>query len=135
MHDVLTDPQRVDRWLWVSRLVKTRSLAADAVKDKRVKVNGVNCKPAKEVGPGDELELRNGELRISVLIRGTMLMRGPAAVAQQLYDETAESRALRERIAEERRLAAQQQQYGGGARPTKRDRRRYESVRGKRGGR
>jgi ribosome-associated heat shock protein Hsp15 len=64
-----------------------------------------------------------------------MLMRGPAAVAQQLYDETAESRALRERISAERRLAAQQQQHGGGARPTKRDRRRYESVRGKRGGR
>lgn len=130
MHELLTEPQRVDRWLWVARLVKTRALGAEAVKAGRVSVNGAQVKPSKEVRPGDELEFRNGELRTSVTIRGTMKMRGPAPVAQQLYSESEASIELRERLIAERRLAAQQLPDGGG-RPTKRDRRRMEDLRGR----
>ena len=133
MHELLTEPQRVDRWLWVARLVKTRALGAEAVKAGRVSVNGVQVKPSKEVKPGDELELRNGELRTTVTIRGTMKMRGPAPVAQRLYEESAESVALRERVLEQRRIAAQQQLPDGGGRPTKRDHRRLDAARGRRG--
>ncbi|MDW5597149.1 RNA-binding S4 domain-containing protein [Conexibacter stalactiti] len=123
------ESMRVDRWLWVSRLVKTRALGAEAVKAGRVKVNGQPCKPAKEIRAGDSLELRNGELRISVVVRGIVRMRGSARVAAVLYDETDESRELRERLSAERRAANQQQLPGGGARPTKRDRRRFEEAR------
>ncbi|MDO8209048.1 RNA-binding S4 domain-containing protein [Conexibacter sp. CPCC 206217] len=123
------ETMRVDRWLWVSRLVKTRALGAEAVKAGRVKINDQPVKPSKEVRPGDRLELRNGELRISVVVRGIVRMRGSARVASVLYDETEESRELRERLSAERRLAAQQQLPGGGARPTKRDRRRFEAAR------
>ena len=123
------ESMRVDRWLWVARLVKTRALGAEAVKAGRVKVNDVQVKPAKEVRAGDRLELRNGELRISVVIRGVARMRGSARVAAVLYDETPESVELRERLALERRMAAQQQLPGGGGRPTKRDRRRFEQAR------
>jgi ribosome-associated heat shock protein Hsp15 len=133
VHELLSEPQRVDRWLWVARLVKTRALGAEAVKAGRVSVNGAQVKPSKEVRPGDELELRSGELRIAVTIRGTMKMRGPAPVAQQLYEESEASRELRERLSQERRLAAQQQLPGGGGRPTKRDRRRLDDVRGRDG--
>jgi len=131
MHELLSEPQRVDRWLWVARLVKTRSLGAEAVKAGRVSVNGVQVKPSKEVKPGDELEFRNGELRTSVTIRATMKMRGSATVAAQLYEESAASVELRERVLAERRLAAQQQLPGGGGRPTKRDRRRLDAARGR----
>ncbi len=131
MHELLSDPQRVDRWLWVARLVKTRALGADAVKAGRVSVNGAPCKPSKEVRPGDELEFRNGELRTRVTIRGTMKMRGPATVAQQLYEEHADSAEQRAEVLERRRLAAQQQLPDGGGRPTKRDRRRMEELRGR----
>lgn len=131
VHELLSEPQRVDRWLWVARLVKTRALGAEAVKAGRVSVNGVQVKPSKEVRPGDELEFRNGELRTTVTIRGTMKMRGPAPVAQRLYEESAESLALRERVLEQRRIAAQQQLPDGGGRPTKRDRRRMEELRGR----
>lgn len=123
------DSMRVDRWLWVARLVKTRAIGAEAVKAGRVKVNDVQVKPAKEVRAGDRLELRHGELRISVVIRGVAKMRGSARVASVLYDETDESRELRERLSLERRLAAQGQQPGSGGRPTKRDRRRFEQTR------
>jgi ribosome-associated heat shock protein Hsp15 len=122
---------RVDKWLWAARLLKTRALAADAVKTGRVKVNGVAAKPSKEVGAGDRLELRTGPVRMDVLVKGIAPRRGPAAEAALLYEETEESRAARERHADERRLA--RQDGGEGGRPTKRERRRIEKVKGTRG--
>ena len=122
---------RVDKWLWAARLLKTRALAADAVKAGRVKVNGVAAKPSKEVGAGDRLELRTGPVRMDVQVCGIAPRRGPASEAVLLYEETEESRAARERHAQERRLA--RQDGGEGGRPTKRDRRRIEQVKGKRG--
>jgi ribosome-associated heat shock protein Hsp15 len=121
---------RVDKWLWAARLTKTRALAADAIKAGRVNVNGVAAKPSKDVRPGDRLELRTGPVRVSVVIRGTAQRRGPAKEAERLYEETAESREARERHAQERRLARLQGDEGG--RPTKRDRRRLEQVKGRR---
>jgi ribosome-associated heat shock protein Hsp15 len=127
------DPERirVDKWLWAARLLKTRALAADAVKAGRVKVNGVAAKPSKEVGAGDRLELRTGPVRVTVDVRGIAPRRGPASEAALLYDETDESRDARDRHAQERRLA--REAGGEGGRPTKRDRRRIEKVKGKRG--
>ena len=122
---------RVDKWLWAARLLKTRALAADAVKAGRVKVNGVAAKPSKEVGAGDRLELRTGPVRMDVLVTGTAARRGPASEAAKLYEESAASRDARERHARERRLA--REDGGEGGRPTKRDRRRIERVKGKRG--
>jgi ribosome-associated heat shock protein Hsp15 len=124
------EPIRVDKWLWVARLLKTRALAADAVKAGRVQVNGVAAKPSKEVRPGDRLELRTGPVRMNVVVRGTAPRRGPASEAIRLYEETAESREARERHAEERRLA--RQEGGEGGRPTKRDRRRLDQIKGRR---
>lgn len=122
---------RVDKWLWVARLTKTRALATDAVKAGRVKVNGVAAKPSREVGAGDRLELRTGPVRRDVLVHGVAERRGPASEAAKLYEETAASRDARDRHAEERRLA--RQMGGEGGRPTKRDRRRIERVKGRRG--
>jgi ribosome-associated heat shock protein Hsp15 len=121
---------RVDKWLWAARLLKTRALAADAVKAGRVKVNGVAAKPSKEVGPGDRLELRTGPVRMDVLVQGVAPRRGPASEAALLYEETVASREARERHSLERRLA--RQEGGEGGRPTKRDRRRIERIKGKR---
>jgi ribosome-associated heat shock protein Hsp15 len=121
---------RVDKWLWVARLLKTRALAADAVKAGRVKVNGVDAKPSKDVAPGDRIELRTGPVRMDVAVRGIAPRRGPASEAAKLYEETAESRAARERHADERRLA--RQDGGEGGRPTKRDRRILEKLKGRR---
>lgn len=118
---------RIDKWLWAARLAKTRGLAADAVKGGRVHVNGQAVKPAKEVRPGDRLELSTGPIRLTVVVRATAERRGPAAEAALLYEETPESREARERQIAERRLAAQPAPVGG-PRPTKRDRRRFERA-------
>src|ERR1700742_1456136 len=126
----MDEPMRIDKWLWAARLSKTRALAADAVKSGRVQVNGVAAKPSKEVKPGDRLELRTGPVRLVVVVRGTAPRRGPASEAQLLYDETADSVEARERHALERRMA--RQDGGEGGRPTKRDRRKLEEVKGAR---
>jgi ribosome-associated heat shock protein Hsp15 len=123
---------RVDKWLWAARLVKTRSLAAEAVKGGRVHVNGDAVKPSREVRPGDELEVTLGQTRLVVVVKGLAERRGPAKEAALLYEETEASRAARERAAAERRFAAPPQVTPGAGRPTKRDRRRLEQSRGRR---
>jgi ribosome-associated heat shock protein Hsp15 len=121
-------PVRLDRWLWAARVVKTRALAAEAVKGGRVHVNGRAAKPSKEVRPGDRLEVTLGQgVRLALVVRGTAQRRGPASEAALLYEETAESRAARERHAVERRMARPATEPGAG-RPTKRDRRRWEQA-------
>jgi ribosome-associated heat shock protein Hsp15 len=122
---------RIDKWLWVARLMKTRADAADAVKGGRVRVNGEPAKPSREVRAGDRLDITKGIVRMSIVVRGVAERRGPAREAALLYEETEESRMTREAQAAERRLARPPVADLGG-RPTKRDRRRYERARGRR---
>jgi ribosome-associated heat shock protein Hsp15 len=123
---------RVDKWLWAARLVKTRGIAAEAVKGGRVHVNGRAVKPSRELRVGDRVEISVGALRRTVVVRGMAERRGPAREAALLYEETPESIEGRERAAAERRAAGQTAVNLGG-RPTKRDRRRYEQATRRRG--
>jgi ribosome-associated heat shock protein Hsp15 len=97
--------QRLDKWLWAARLYKTRSLAADAIDGGKVRWNGQTVKPAREVKPGDELEISAGEIRWTVNVRGLNHQRRPAPEARLLYEETSESAERRRRLEEIRRLA------------------------------
>jgi ribosome-associated heat shock protein Hsp15 len=119
---------RVDRWIWAARFLKTRSLATDAANGGHVDVNGEGVKPAKLVRPGDTVRVKAGRTTWVVTVRALSEKRGPAKVARELYDETAASRAERERLAELRRVAPPLGSELSG-RPTKRDRRRIERVR------
>jgi ribosome-associated heat shock protein Hsp15 len=122
------DATRIDKWLWAARFYKTRGLATDAVLGGHVHLNGERVKPAKDVRAGDRVDVTIGVVRRSVVVRAISDRRGPATVAQTLYEETAESIARREEQAVERRLA---QPLGAelGARPTKQDRRRLDALR------
>jgi ribosome-associated heat shock protein Hsp15 len=119
---------RIDKWLWAARFYKTRGLATEAVLGGHVQVNGARVKPAKDVRAGDVIGLRIGTVAWTVTVRDVAEKRGPAKVAQALYEESAESRAAREQQTLERRLA---RPLGAdlGARPTKQDRRRLEALR------
>lgn len=114
---------RIDKWLWAARFFKTRALASKACELGRIQSNGVQAKAAREVHLGDKLHVKNegGEFEIDVLALSEM--RGPAAVAQSLYSETEDSKALRLKVAEERK-AMQQYAPLPERRPSKRDRRR-----------
>ena len=122
------DQVRIDKWLWAARFFKTRGAASEAVLGGRIHVNGTRVKPAKEVRPPDLVEISIGELRWTVVVTGLADRRGPAKVAQTLYEETAESIAKRERLVAERRLARPLGAESG-ARPTKQDRRRLDALR------
>lgn len=113
---------RIDKWLWAARFYKTRSLASDAVEGGHVEVNGERAKPSKQIREGDELRVRLNQYTHVIHVRGLSERRGPAPEARTLYEETPGSRAERERLAEQRRLAPPPA-YEEGGRPTKRDRR------------
>ena len=72
---------RLDKWLWVARFFKTRSLASAEIGKGRVQVNGQTAKPSREVRIGDTLEIRQGGTARSVLVSGLSALRGPAPVA------------------------------------------------------
>ncbi len=103
--DGARERQRIDKWLWAARFFKTRSLAAVAVDGGRVKWNGQQVKPAREVQAGDELDIVAGEQRWSVVVRGVNAQRRPAPEARLLYEETPASTARRLQQQEIRRLA------------------------------
>jgi len=122
---------RVDKWLWAARLAKTRGLATEAVKGGRVEVNGQRVKPARDLRPGDRVEITTGPYRRELVVVELAERRVSAKEAALLYEETPESVAAREQLAAERRLSATSAPQPGG-RPTKRDRRRLEARRGRR---
>lgn len=114
---------RIDKWLWAARFFKTRSLAAEAVSGGKVHVDGQRIKPARSIRVGDQVRIRKGPLEFTVHVRGLSAQRGPASVAQTLYEETPESLAAREALAEQRKLAALASP-GASAKPDKRARRK-----------
>ena len=114
---------RMDAWLWAARFFKTRSLATEAVAGGKVEVNGERAKPAKAVKPGDEIRLRLAPYEHILIVRALGERRGPASVAQTLYEETPASVAERHRLGEQLRMAPAAFVYEERGRPTKKDRR------------
>jgi ribosome-associated heat shock protein Hsp15 len=121
---------RLDKWLWAARFYKTRSLAADEIDKGRISVNGQVAKPSRELRPGDTVDLRQGPVRRTVVIKALSTVRGGAPQAQLLYDETADSLLARTQAAEARRLAAEPALAISEGRPTKRDRRELDRAQG-----
>jgi ribosome-associated heat shock protein Hsp15 len=97
---------RIDKWLWAARFFKTRSLALEAVTGGKVHLNGNRVKAAHGVGVGDELRIRKGPNEFVIVVKELSTRRGPAPIANLLYEETPMSRAAREQLAELKRLSA-----------------------------
>jgi len=120
---------RIDKWLWAARFFKTRSVAAQACELGRIQSNHQLAKPAREIRVGDLLQIKSESGDFEVKVLQLSEVRGPAPVAQTLYEETAEGRELRLKAAEERKTmksftAAPER------RPSKRDRRKIIQFRG-----
>lgn len=117
------DKLRIDKWLWAARFYKTRSLATEEVHKGHVQVNGADVKASREVRVGDSIVILQARVPRMVVVTGLSGQRGSASVAQTLYEETAESKRMREAEAERRRLSPEPALAIAGGRPTKRDRR------------
>ena len=119
---------RIDKWLWAARFFKTLTLATDEINKGRVLVNGQAAKPSREVKVQDTVALRQGDMTRTVVVQGLSQVRGPAPVAQALYQETPESLRLREQVMTQRRLAPEPALSIMQGRPTKRDRRELQRA-------
>jgi len=113
---------RLDKWLWAARFFKTRALARAAVQGGKVHLNGGRVKPARTLAVGDELRVQRGNEALTIHVLEISDRRGPAAVAQALYEETETSREQREALAAERKLQ-REAHAGRERRPDKRQRR------------
>lgn len=120
---------RLDKWLWAARFYKTRAVATQAINAGRVEVNGVPAKPAKVLSVGDRLRVRKPPFAFLIRVLALSEQRGPAQQAARLYEEDPEGKAARERLARQLRVAPTPT-YEGKGRPTKRDRRDLERLRG-----
>lgn len=120
---------RLDKWLWAARFYKTRALAVQEIERGRVQVAGADAKPARDLRPGDMVTLRQGLVTREVQVRALSTQRGPAPVAQRLYEETPASVAAREQAAATRRIAPEPAHAIAQGRPTKRDRRALDAQR------
>lgn len=112
---------RIDKWLWAARFFRTRAKAKEAIDGGKVHINGNRAKPSKELTVGDTLELTQGWDEKVVIVQGLSDTRRSATIAQELYEETAESIGKRQLVAEQRKAAGSQVRSEG--RPSKRDRR------------
>ncbi len=121
---------RLDKWLWAARFFKTRALATEAVKGGHVHVGGERVKPSRNVRLGDRVAVTKGSVRFDVVVQGVSDKRGPAPVAQALYEETPDSVAERARLAEQRRAEVAAQPVAPDRRPDKRQRRLLRRLRG-----
>lgn len=127
------DKVRIDKWLWAARFYKTRALAGKACELGRIVCREQEVKASREVRVGDVYEIRYeaGEAWV-VEVLALSDMRGPASVAQTLYRETAESVEARKKRAEERKAMPQFEDVWGEGKPSKKDRRDLNRVRGRR---
>lgn len=95
---------RVDKWVWAARFFKTRSIAKNAIEGGKVHIDGERVKVSREVRVGMQLTIQQGLEKKTVQIKALSDVRGPAPVAQQLYDETPESIEKRELFASQRKM-------------------------------
>jgi ribosome-associated heat shock protein Hsp15 len=112
---------RVDKFLWSTRYFKTRSKATDATKKGRVRVNGDMVKPARDVYPGDRIELRKDQIDYIIEVRDLPANR----VGNKLVDIYRIDRTPKERFETKELIKLNQDYYRrkGEGRPTKKDRR------------
>ena len=119
---LMTNPVRVDSWLWAIRVYKTRSAATTACRAGHVRVNGDKAKAAQTVKPGDELRVRISGFDRILIVRQTLTKRVGAPVAALAYEDRTPPREP---------IAALGVRDRGAGRPTKRERREIDKLRGR----
>jgi ribosome-associated heat shock protein Hsp15 len=124
------DDVRLDKWLWAARFFKTRSLASQAIDGGKVDVNGERARRARPVRADDRITIRKPPFEHVVIVRALSDVRGSGAVAATLYEETAESRAARDKLAASLR-AMGPPAFREQGRPSKQERRHINRWRGR----
>lgn len=115
------DQQRIDKWLWATRIFKTRSIAADACKKGRISLNGRTLKPASMISVGDVLKVRKPPITFSFEVLALLNSRvGPKQVENYLRNVTPKSEY---EVLELQKISGNVGRQKGTGRPTKKERR------------
>jgi len=121
---------RIDKWLWVTRFYKTRSLAAQAINAGHIRVNDNRIKSSKSVVIGDCILVKKDNLEYTITVTGILPNRVSATIASTLYDESEQSRLARENSIKDKRFYNAGYKTSDG-RPSKQDRREIQKLTGK----
>ncbi len=116
-----TTEARVDKWLWAARIFKTRSIAADAIKNGRVTIQGMNVKPSRMVKVGEVISVRKPPVTYSFKILKTIEQRVGAKLLPEIYENV--TPADQYELLEMNRISGFVNRQRGTGRPTKKDRR------------
>jgi len=124
----MADTIRVDKWLWAVRLFKTRTQASDACKGGKVKMDGVNLKPSREVKTGDVLDVHHNHIKRTVKVKVAAKNRVAAKLVPDLMEDLTPAEEF-EKLEMMNKLNQEKRDRGMG-RPTKKDRRDIDKIKG-----
>ncbi len=117
---------RIDKWLWAARIFKTRSIAADACKNGRVTIDGVNVKPSHSIKAGEVINVRKPPITYSFKVLACIEQRVGAKLIPQVYENVTEKKQYE--ILEMSRISGFVDRARGTGRPTKKERRQMDDF-------
>lgn len=117
---------RIDKWLWAARIFKTRSIAADACKNSRVSVNGVQVKPSRTVKAGDVVGVKKSPVTYSFKIIQPIEQRVGAKLLPEIYENITTPDQYE--LLEMTKISGFVNRARGTGRPTKKDRRAMDAF-------
>jgi ribosome-associated heat shock protein Hsp15 len=118
---------RIDKWLWAVRIFKSRTLATEACNGGKVKIENKTVKPSREVKQGEIITVQLGPVKKTYKVLGLLEKRNSAKIAAEyVQDITPPEEKLKEEIAQRSYIA----RYKGSGRPTKKERRFIDKIRG-----
>jgi ribosome-associated heat shock protein Hsp15 len=120
------DEARIDKWLWASRIFKTRSIAADACKNGRVTIAGVNVKPSRNIKVGETISVKRSPITYSFRVLQCIEQRVGAKLVPQVYDNVTDQKQYE--LLEMSRISGFVDRARGTGRPTKKERRSLDSF-------
>ena len=117
---------RIDKWLWAARIFKTRSIAADACKNGRVTLNGVNLKPSRTIKEGDVVSVKKPPVTYSFKVLKTIEQRVGAKLLPEIYENVTDRKQYE--LLQMSRISGFIDRAHGTGRPTKKERRALDAF-------
>ena len=122
----MADTARIDKWLWAARVFKTRSLAADACKNSRVTINGINVKPSHTIKVGETICVKKSPITYSYKVLKCIEQRVGAKLIPEIYKNVTDAKQYE--LLKMSRISGFINRARGTGRPTKKDRRALDSF-------
>jgi len=122
----MAETARIDKWLWASRIFKTRSIAADACKNGRVVVNNANVKPSRPLKVGEVVHVRKPPITYSFRVLKCIEQRVGAKLIPEIYENVTDPKQYE--LLEMSRISGFIDRQRGTGRPTKKDRRAMDAF-------